>query len=227
MAQSDTTLLQAINEILVSVGERAVTSIGTFPSQKARYALNQALQDIANLNDWAFMKQSTPAVSWALDEATLPDLSRLLGVSLRPSQSYGAVYELQAVQRTDYDWYNTVPGFPTMYVQSDTNKVRVSPYPVTEEEKNNIIFHYVAALVPPATESATFPIPERFMPLLVKGAMQYLVLSHLDDANTSTFYKRQFDEMARQLIVREPGVAIGTRNMYKPVRRGRYGRGTV
>lgn len=220
MAQSDTTLLQAVNEVLVSIGERAVTTIGTFPSQKARYALNQALQDIANLNDWAFTKQSTAAVSWSLDEATLPAMSRLLGVSLRPSQGQG-VYELEAVSRTDYDFYNTSSGFPRTYTQTDVNKVRVSPYPVTEVERNNVIFHYVAALTPPATESATFPIPERYMPLLIKGAMQYMALTHLDDANTSTFYKRQFDEMARQLIVREPGIAIGTRNMYRRNNRGR------
>lgn len=220
MAQSTTTLLEAINEVLVSIGERSVTTIGTFPSQKARYALSQALQDIANLNDWAFLKQSTAAVSWSLDEATLPAMSRLLGVSLRPYQGWG-VYELEAVSRTDYDWYNTSPGLPRVYLQSDVDKVRVAPYPVTETEKNNLLFHYVAALTMPATESATFPIPERFIPLLVKGAMQYMALTHLDDANTSTFYKRQFDEMARQLIVREPGISIGTRNMYRRNNRGR------
>lgn len=210
------TLLEAVNEILLASGERQVEGIGSYPSIKAKLALESSLKDISVLQDWIWLKKATPAISWDLDVATLPPIQRLLQVTY-PRPWDRQRQELRLCPPDLYPWYEAIPGTPREYLYVDSYHVRVNPYPTTPDQQQDVIFHYIAIPVFPS-DNDVFPIPDELYELLKRGALYHFTLMHLDDPNTAMVYKGQFDELSSRIVVRQPSRTIGSSNMYR--RRG-------
>jgi hypothetical protein len=204
-ATSATNLLGVVNACLRSVGERVVfnfTSTATV-TNKALDAVRDSLQDISLLHDWNFAQETTVATSWSTFTATLPETHKIYGVLVKDGSR---MRELLPVKRNDFPWLaTTAEGLPELYYVQSNSKVLVHPYPNTSEKQNEVLFSYLAPLVLPTDATAFLPVPERFISLLIRGATAYLALSHLDDANAHTLYKRQFEEMGNRLRLREAG----------------------
>jgi hypothetical protein len=211
------TLLEAVNDILITSGERQVSGIGSYPSIKAERALRSSLTDISILQDWVWLMRATPALSWDADIATLPPMQRLLSVTI--PDLWRQRKPLREVSPKLYDWHTAQPGRPEEYLLVDSNRVRLNPYPTDIDTQQSIIFHYVAQPQFPVSQDSTLPIPEDLYELLKRGALYHFTQAHLDDLNLAQSYKAQFDEMAGRIVLRQPPRPIsGAGNMYR--RRG-------
>jgi hypothetical protein len=207
------TLLEAVNDVLVAAGERQVDGIGNYPSLKAKSALESSLSDIQILQDWVWLKKVTPALSWEVDKAILPPIQRLLSATY--VNQFGYRQPLRHVTPDLYPWYEPIAGLPEMYVYTDAQDVRVHPYPDTIDIQQKILFHYIAVIFPPQSETQTYPIPSELYELLKRGALFHFSMTHLDDRNASQHYKQQFDEMATRMVMRQPAHTINSSSMWR------------
>ena len=205
--QSNTTQLEAVNDVLLAIGERQVQSVSNYPAQKAKQALEQALQVIANSNDWPWLTETTPALSWELDTAEIPPNARLLNVS------YIGV-ELLRMEARQFAHYTARGGIPLYYFQEGVQTVKVYPYPDTEQQKTQTLFTYAASINAPAGENDTYPIPQNMIDLLHIGGLTYMAASHTDDVQLHQAYSRDFQGRLRGRVMRQTGKGV-SRNMFR------------
>lgn len=212
MTQSTTNLLQAVNQLMLMVGERQVSDLTSYPAQKALIALGQALQDISGFNNWDFCKAQTVATSWLLDTATVDNMRLLYKVTFN---STSGARPLVAVPRENFPHNFTQSGTPSTYCVGSYNEVKFSPYPGDVDTKAAIIFHYQKELVMPTVTTDKFPIPESMVSVLVKGACAYLHQLHLDDQGAFKTYFEAFQSALYQARNSKIGRVKTDINMYR------------
>ncbi len=81
MAVSTTTLLQAVNRVLLDVGERRVTNLTSPPAEKAKNYLQEALRYLTTVHDWEWLYNKVVASNWIGDTFTVPTAQQVRGVS--------------------------------------------------------------------------------------------------------------------------------------------------
>jgi hypothetical protein len=199
-ATSDTTLLSAVNRILLDTGERPVQNVNNNIARKAVSALAVGLEKLSNVRDWGFMRETTPAVSWVNNRATLPAVHKLFSVTYH---AQGNTKVLTPVERDIFPWTQLVAGYPDWYHQINESEVIFHPYPSTPTEQLKVLFSYLKPLVMPTTNEGVFPIPERFMNVLHLAACAGFIRAHLDDSQASSQYEQEFNALAGSLGRRE------------------------
>jgi len=219
MASSSTTLLEAINRVLLDVGERSVLNVSSPVSRKAQAYLGEAVYTITSYADWDFTKGRINAISWAGDTANLGDIQRITGVYYGTTTN--AYRPITWVDVRDFDLSAPTPyddsflSHPRIYTISGYGEVRLNPYPTGATGQSRIFFHVVKDLYPPTLPEGTFPIPERFMPLIIKKATALMLHRHLDDGASAQVVEAEFEALMGRLRARERGVSTGDLNMFR------------
>jgi len=199
-------LLEVVNDLLLMSGERPVLSLTSTPvARKATSALQEAVQEIALLDDWAFTRQRINAFSWAGDTADLGDVQRIIGV----------VYNKTTYAYIDPATFDRMTSNNNSWTTDGYSTVRVSRAPVTNAEQLAYKFDVISALIPPTTPNGKFPIPDRLMPMVTKRALCMFVLRHLDDAPLAAQYNNEFEVFVQLVRNRERYTPRGSANLYR------------
>lgn len=226
MAQSTTTLLQAVNRVLRDVGERRVSAINSPASEKARDYLQEALQFLVAVHDWEWLYNRVTASTWLGDSFNLPTAQQIRGVAWVTNVG---TFDLQYVEVRQFDLNVSQPflhglGFlhgsgistrPLYYTIPSYQTVRVNPYPINDIGQGSIVAYIIEELQPPQTETALFPIPEKYMQLVIKKADYYMAMHHLEDSNSAQFFDKDFNELLQRYRTQENKTPTGGYNMYR------------
>lgn len=185
MATSTSTLLTVVNRVLINANERTIANTTTLIGQQVKESIRMALLMLASTGHWAWTEDRINATSWSSGVATLPTNVSLIR-SVAWDNDDGVLIPLRYVQRQVFDQivadsYNSNTGRALWYTITDTNVVRVNPYPTTVGEQNKIWFYVVETIDLPASDAGTFPIPEEFIPTLVVMATQFFLKRDQED----------------------------------------------
>jgi hypothetical protein len=174
------------------------------------------------MSEWTFLKITLPAESWLFDTAYLGDFVQAIHNVEQGSNGKGFT-NLSYVAPDVYDSRPLLPFDDTQLlsarwynITNDLNRVRINPYPTGSVGRSQLRFYVTTTIVPPSEFTDLFPVPERFLPLIVKHATALTLLRHLGDTAAAQFENTLFAEMANQIKQRERGVVVGRQNMYRP-----------
>ncbi len=220
---STTTLLQAGNEVLRSIGERPLLQLSGTTADRLRDVFRQALRDVEALHTWDWLYAQIPAISWSQDEAYLGDIQRLFTVSV--GDKTNGYRELMWVDFTDYDQqpitsYTGTSDNARTYTMTSNGRVKLNPYPSDSTAQARVRFYVLQTLTLPTSDDGVFAlIPERYMPLLVKRASYLMALRHLDDTATAAYFNNEYEILTQQYRNNERKVPVQQLNMYRRRRR--------
>lgn len=207
-----TTLLQAVNDVLLQVGERPASTLTNPVSRKAVLAIEAALIDInaANTN-WSFKQLNTPVTQQVQETLTIPGLERIDKVHYR--ETTGLERELPFMALSDMrETYQVKSGIPKAYSIVDDETIVVLPYP---EELGKIIVYGTKSIVAPSEPSEEIPLPVRFYPLLLTRALYHMLLTHLSDTGASQAKNAEFLALVGRMVQQENKVTRQNRSMYR------------
>lgn len=213
-----TTVLQAINQTLLNIGERSVNGITSPTGQLAFNALSEALRDLETVHRWDWLYDYLPAVSWTAETAMLDNIRTLQTVQV--GSATNGFRELQYVTPQEFDMrpltaYTGVNDAATWYTITGNNEVRLNPYPDDSESRSRVRFYVTRALTIPNDISSILPVPDRFVALLVKRASYLMALRHLDDTTSARAFNSEFQELAQRYRDTERKVSTRGMNMYR------------
>ena len=203
---STKTLLEVVNDLLLMSGERPVLSLTSTPvARKATSVLQEAVLEIALLDDWAFTRQRINALSWVGNKAELGEVQRIRGVvSGTTTYRYLEPERFASMVTPSGRW--TTDGYSSVLV-GDT--------PTTNAAQLLYKFDVITALNPPTLPSDKFPLPDRLLPMVTKRALCMFVLRHLDDASLAAQYNNEFEVMVQLVRNRERYTPRGSENLYR------------
>ncbi len=214
------TLIEAVNTVLESIGERKVTSLNSPVARKANQAIQEALIDISTSHDWDWLKETTLAISWLQDTAYLGDIQKVYSVSI--GDTINGTRLIPWVDKTTYDIRPIIPclatdyyPFSRYYTQPKYGYVSVNPYPVTSEQQAFYRFSVLKDITAPNSLLDTFTLPSRFMPLVYYRAGFSMAMNHLDDADSAQMFARQYDTLMMRLRDRERDIPQTSANMFR------------
>ena len=228
MIQSTTTLIQATNKVLQTIGERQVTNFGSPVGFKCSEIIKDATVQLGYEHDWNFAQAIVPAVSWVNETAFLGEIDRVKAVKCADNfGNYRALTWVNAatfdnVAPTSYDDSNLGANGASYYTLQGYNSARVSPYPTGSQGKSRIMFYVTYALLPPQLTTDTFPFPERLMQLIYYKSSAAMSLQHLDDTQGAQAFMTMYTELLNQVRSRERNTPTDAVNMFRQVRRRRY-----
>ena len=229
MANSVTTLIQAVNRVLLDCGERQVTSFNNPAALKAKEYLRDALVYTQSIHDWEWMYDKKIATDWVNESANL-DAQQIRTALWTTIDGYK--YPLYYLDSPTFDTQVLLPfdssvdtaQRPRYYTISTYNTVRVNPYPIDSTGQSQITFHVIGNLTFPSTDTAVFPIPEKYMPLLYARAGYLMAVRHLEDRTAAQFYDKDYQELVLRYRSQENKTPTSGINMYRPrFRRFHYG----
>lgn len=205
-------LLEAVNEILLASGERTVQSIGSPASLKAKDALRNSLEEILSSSDWPFTRRIVSPSTWTGDTATLENMERLLDVTYH--LGYGRSFLLNQCSPDTFPITDPVEGIPSCYLLVSPTQIKFYPYPAIVD-RPKLQVQYIYNVPFPVIETEQFQIPDSFYPLLIRGAMYFFAMSHLDDGASAGFYKQVFDELLNKKRLRNTNRGVGGNTIYR------------
>jgi hypothetical protein len=177
MATSTSTLLEVINRVLTNANERTVTASTDPVGLQAKESIRMALLLLFGTRHWSFTQVRGVATSWITQQATLPTTTvQIRGVSYNVGD--GILMPLKYLPPMRFDQYEltadttALPARPLYYTIRDYNLVDVNPYPNDAAERAKVFFYTKSYIALPATDSATFSIPEFDVNLLVLKATE-------------------------------------------------------
>lgn len=226
MAVSTSTLLSVVNEVLLNVGERVVNSFDSPTARKAKQYVVESLKELQLRDDWEFLRDVVPALSWTgLGIATLPTYQRLHSIQYTiPNSAASAVNKVFVayLDRPSFARLNPTPitlldtaYYPTTYTILDDDRVQLHPYPSDVSTQARVSFHITKAFVLPTLVGDFLPIPERFTPLIVRLASSLMASRHLDDANAASMFRNEFEGMLAIVRSREQLTPSTGTNMFR------------
>jgi len=211
------TLLQAVNDVLLQVGERPTSSLQSVVGRKAVLAIEAALVDINVASDWVFKKLATPISQQVQETFTIPGLERIDAVHYR-NPNTGRETPLQAVPVEQLRGvYKTLSGIPQAYATVGDDSIIILPYPT---EANSIILYGTRSIVAPAGAEELIDIPDRYYPLLLSRALYHMLITHLADTQAANVKNQEFLTLVARFIQKESSASRSGRNMYR--KRGTY-----
>lgn len=217
MATSTISLLQAVNRVLLNINERPLADTTTLMGQKVKNALETALTDISEAQDWRFSEEVVYSLLWTGNEITLGDNIQKVEEVFYVDGTFGNI-PLQYMHRDQFDRYPTssyTAGRGIYWTDIDYNKVRVVPYPSTVSEQAKIAFRVLKRLTLPTTDDAFFDMPDQFVLLAVRRATELMARSHTEDLNLADAYGMEYRESLQQLRTKNAGRHAKFQNAYR------------
>lgn len=216
-----TTLLQASNEVLRSIGERPLLQMSGNTADRLRDVFRQALRDVEAIHTWDWLYSSINAISWTADTANVGDIQRLFRVSIGDDLSGRrelhyldpdeyAIRPLVAYTGANSGYYGGT------YTYKSNGRVGLNPYPSDLLSQSRVRFDVLATLPVPTSGDAVFStIPERYLSLVVKRACYLMALRHLDDTSSASYFNSEYEQLTQQYRSNERKTPIKEVNMFK------------
>lgn len=218
MATTTKTLLEAVNDTLIQIGERTVSSLGSIPAQKARLALEKALGELNVAHDWEWLRDDVQPDTWDGHNCTLSGVSRVFGAYYRAVDSSGTFTNLKFIPQDDFRLLllaDTTEGTPEAFTQFDDSTFGVYPAP-GETNQSGVHFRVLKFMEMPQATGDVFNVPDQHVQtLLIARACFHMVVMHLDDQNTAQRYEREWLTAVRITANRENGRPPGSRTFYR------------
>lgn len=218
MTSSTSTMLQIVNKVLLNVGERQVTAFTSPTALKALYAVEEALREIENLDDWSWTRQEVTATSWVNEVATLPLFQRIHQVTYQVSATTRrelVFLDKQSFNLTDLQPFGSTSDVGRYYTIIDDNTLAVNPYPTTAPSRLLFKFLVTTPLVISLLPTSTLPVPERLILLVTKLASYLMAVRHLDDTNIARNFRSEFEAQLVMIRTRESLTPSRGTNMYR------------
>jgi hypothetical protein len=209
------TLLEAVNDVLLQVGERPSSSLTNPVSRKAFLAIEAALNDINTANDWVFKKLAVPITQRTQERHTVPGLERLDRLHYRSPTTLRETLLRPMAPSELYGAYEVKAGIPEAYALVDDETIAVLPYP---EELSVIIVYGTKSILIPQGRDDLVDLPDRFYSLLLTRALYHMLATHLSDNAAASLKDQEFVVRVRQMIKKEAATTRQGRNLYR--RRG-------
>jgi hypothetical protein len=202
--QSTTTLIQAVNRVLESIGERRVTSLNSPIATLTKNVIQDTVYELSNVHDWSWARENIPATSWVTKTAQLTNVTKIWGVLT--GDTLVGFRNATFLERNVFDQQSLIGytatsfplGEPRFFTISGYRTVDVNPYPADSTSQARVFFDVTRLLVPPTVPTQTFPIPEEFMPLVYYKAGAVLSVVHLVDTQTAAQMQSQFEIYAQR-----------------------------
>lgn len=221
-----TTLIEAINRVLLDVGERQVTTISNPASRKAQAYLQDAFEDMQDFHDWSWSYREFTASSWDDEKATYNNLKRVREVfwdrgsnNPRLRIDYVPVSTFELYQLEDFNSVDDPNSKPLRYCILDDNTLKFNPYPTDTTSRTQIVVFGYEYFSAPTTKDETFNMPERFMNILTKRAVYMMLLRHLGDFNAAQLHEGEFQLQLKYQKDKEFKTPTGGINMHRQGRR--------
>lgn len=222
MANSTTTLLQAVNRVLLDVGERQVSNFSSPAASKAKAYLADAFTDLQNFHDWEWARTILSVTNWDLDEATFTNLRRIQDVIWNNPNSQGSQF-IPHVDLLTYQLYasepfvNGVDGYyaPSRWTQLNEETIKVNPYPTDSIGQGQLKVNGWQYLAPPENGNDVFQCPERFMSTLIKRAVYTMTVRHLGDLQSAQLIEGEFFQQLTAFRSKEALVTTKGVNMWR------------
>jgi len=218
IVSSTKSLIEVVNDILLLSGERPVNSLSSPVARKAALCLQDAVLEIATMDDWSFLRADITALSWNVETANLGDVQRILRVSVfngttKRSIPFVEPAQFDARQVASYS-SNAMPVTPC-WTLGGYGEVRINPYPITNQGQSNITFSVIRVLMPPQNEDEKFALPDRYMPIVIKRGLSLFTLRHLDDSALAAQFNNEYEQILQNMRNRERNRPHDSINAYK------------
>lgn len=218
---STTNLLQAVNRVLLDVGERQVTSFTSPAARKALSYLQDAFNDLQMFHQWEWLHGTVVLEGWNGNKAEARNVRRIKNLFYNTATRRQPVIY---VNRLQFDRFHNSSGkafddtdtitVPQYYTITNETDVLLSPYPTGSVNRAKVEVDAIKYLTPPSLETETFDIPERFMTPLYKRACYMMALRHLGDVNMASAFQAEFEQAINQFRTQENKVPPEGTNMY-------------
>jgi hypothetical protein len=194
------TLLQAVNETLLSVGELEVLNLTTPVSRKAVNAIQGAINFIPRLHTWRYFRNTVVAISWSGPVATL-----------LPFQECYDVYDDTniLIRRNPIDLEHLNVQAPTVGVAAyyatyaaGENKILVYPEP-SAAKKLTIKFRVLSEPTIPTQANDIIQLSDPLYRLMLLYAQIIMHRVHTTDFESLAATQRQFEIEAQYLRTRD------------------------
>lgn len=212
------TTLEVMNQVLLNIGERKVSSITSPTGQLVYNVLNETIRDIESVHRWDWLYNYVPAISWSNETAFLDNIRTLHDIQVGSSTT--GYRNLHFTTPQDFDArpltsYTGKQDSALWFSYTGDNEVRLNPYPVDSESRSRVRFYVTKALTLTESISDEFPIPERFIPLVLKRASQLMASRHLDDNTSARSFGNEYEMMVQMYRNTERRVSTRQLNMYR------------
>jgi len=215
------TLLVAVNDVLLQIGERPSSSLTSVVGRKAFLALEAALMDVNSASDWTFKRFAVPATQRNQETYTIPGLERIDKVHYRDLET-GNERPLKYLPAEDLrELFRLTEGRPEAYALTDDETITVLPYPPIAEI-GNIVVYGTKSIVMPSGADEVIDLPERFYPMLLGRALYHMLLTHLSDQAAANAKNNEFLQLVARFVQKESAHQRRGRNMFR--QRGHNGR---
>lgn len=236
MATSTSTLLQVANRAFLNSNERQLTTLtaATAPiAQQMLECVRAAYYKIMREGEWLWTQSKAVAASWSNQVATLSTaVQRVKMVSWQNDDDTTLSIEipLTFLNRPEFhqytlDSYNSTTeiGRPLYWTLVDHNVVHVNPYPADATERAKVFFYTNSIPTFPASDAATFSMPEDFIPLLVLLTTAMYIKRHSDDTGLARNFEEEYAIEMIQLRQRQMLVPNNSFNLYRGRKHSSYG----
>jgi hypothetical protein len=224
---TDTNLLEAVNRVLLDVGERQVTTITNSASRKAKAYLQDAFRDMQDFHDWSWSYREFTAVSWDNEKAAYGKLKRVREVywdtgsnNPRTRIDYVPVSTFELYSLESFNSTDNPNSKPLRYCILDEDTLKFNPYPTDVNAQTQIVVFGYEFFDPPETNDEKFDMPERFVSILVKRAVYMMLLRHLGDFNAAQLHQGEFELQLKYQKDKEFKMPTGGISMHRQGRRG-------
>lgn len=221
---STTTLLEAINRVLLDVGERQVTSISNPASRKAKEYLADAYEDMQMFHNWEWLHAFRAVNSFTNEQTTIDNCRRIRAAYWFTGDRYIHIdwTPFTHFKRVELSSFNTTDNpatRPRLFTFLDESRLLFNPYPTDDAGRDKIRVEIISYSPPPQNPTDTFECPERFMNALYKRAVYMMTARHLGDLNAAQLIEGEFQQVLQRFRDQENKTTMKGTNMY----RGDYG----
>jgi hypothetical protein len=232
MTTSTLSRLDVGNNILNSVGERSVTSLGGVLGSTVLASIREAALFVANSGHFSELRSIINAQSWSADVATLPDsVAKLKNVYWYtspdglPSSSYDYNdIPIQFVDNEQYRQINKVPfidnaNAPVAYTIESKNRVRVTPYPNNTLSRSKVKFEVYSLITVPSSDTGYFSISDLLVNLVQYKATELFCIKHTNDLNLAQAFNSTYEMFRKHTMQSDSGLPVTGYSMYRSKRR--------
>lgn len=220
MATSTSTLLDAVNRVLLDVGERITIDLTRPAAAKAAKYVQEAFNDTQNFHDWEWLRQSQGVDSWSTDSATFNNVRRIRTVSWDTGYGY---YDIPFIDIDSFNYLyitsfvgaTSTATYPSWWTKADEDTIRLNPYPTDSTGQAKLKAQVIKYYDPPASTTSMFNCPERFVNLIVKRAVYMMFARHLGDLNTAQVMEGEFESLLATYRSKENGTSSEGWNMFR------------
>lgn len=195
-----TTLLEAVNRVLLDVGERSVTSLEATPAaRKAKAYLQEAFEDLQQYHNWEWAYELMPVNSFNNEITTIDSVRRIRAALWNTGERYYPItyVPLSAFLRwqlTSFDSGTDEATRPLRWTRDDDTTLRFDPYPTDEAGRDKIRIEGIKYFVGPENSDDTFSCPERYMNILYKRAVYMMYQRHVGDLQMAQYVENEYRE---------------------------------